>query len=297
MEKVITQKGSLNRNRKLFPYLLIAPAMILYGFFVLYPIVQNFWYSFFHWTSFSNRVFNGIENYVTLASDKVFWAALQHNLIWAGLTLAFPLLFGLILSSLLFRSKLRVFFGSLYFIPCTVPLVVSGIMWGWIYNPLFGLLNFSLGKFGLHFLQRNWLAEPNIALYALNLLGAWTFFGFCTIIFINALQNIDVSIYEAAKIDGASNTQSFLHITVPTLKNTIVFLTIYSIIGAMKFFDIVYITTDGGPGYSTEILGTFIFKLVFRQQKVGLGSGVAVVLFVIVSLMSLVILRRRSSEE
>jgi ABC-type sugar transport system permease subunit len=105
-----------------------------------------------------------------------------------------------------------------------------------------------------------------------------------------------VSIYEAAKIDGASNVQSFFHITIPTLKNTIAFLSIYSIIGAMKFFDIIYITTDGGPGYSTEILGTYIFKLVFRQQKVGLGSAVAVILFIIVSIMSLLILRRRNNE-
>jgi len=296
MESTIPKKASFLNNRKLLPYLLIAPAMILYGFFVLYPIVQNFWFSLFHWTSFSSRTFNGIGNYLNLSGDKVFWAALAHNLIWAGLTLAFPLLIGLILASLLFRSKYRIFFSSIYFLPTTVPLVVSGIMWGWIYNPLFGLLNFALGKFGLHILQRNWLAEPPIALYALNLLGAWTFFGFCTIIFMNALQNIDISVYEAAKIDGASNTQSFLHITIPTLKNTIAFLAIYSIIGAMKFFDIIYITTDGGPGYSTEILGTYIFKLVFRQQKVGLGSSVAVVLFVIVSLMSLLILKRRNTE-
>jgi raffinose/stachyose/melibiose transport system permease protein len=296
MEKPVHLKASFLNNRKFLPYLLISPAMVLYGFFVLYPIVQNLWFSFFHWTSFTNKTFNGLENYLTLTSDKVFWAALFHNLIWAGLTLAFPLLIGLILSSLLFRSKYRVFFSSIYYLPTTVPLVVSGIMWGWIYNPLFGLLNFTLENMGLQVFKRNWLAEPNIALYALNVLGAWTFFGFCTIIFINALQNIDVSIYEAAKIDGASNVQSFFHITIPTLKNTIAFLSIYSIIGAMKFFDIIYITTDGGPGYSTEILGTYIFKLVFRQQKVGLGSAVAVILFIIVSIMSLLILRRRNNE-
>ena len=277
---------------KLLPYLLISPALLFYGVFVLCPLIQNIYFSFFDWQSFSQRTFCGIQNYLELMSDKVFWAALSHNLIWAGLTLAFPLFIGLIIASLLFRSKFRVIFSSVYFIPCTIPLVVAGIMWGWIYNPIFGLLNFSLDKLGLEFLKRNWLADPNLALYMLNIIGAWTFFGFWTVILLNALQNTDQSLYEAAKIDGASNTQCFFHITLPSLRGSIIFLSIYSIIGAMKFFDIVYITTEGGPGYSTEIMATYIFKLAFRQQKIGYGSTIATILFLIILVISVLVLRR-----
>lgn len=109
----------------------------------------------------------------------------------------------------------------------------------------------------------------------------------------SSLQNLDKSVYDAAKIDGASNLQTFFHITIPSLKDTIVFLTIYSIIGAMKFFDIVYITTKGGPGYSTVILSTYIFKLAFRQQKQGHSSSVAVMLLILVMALSVLMLRRR----
>lgn len=284
-------------TKKILPYVFILPAIGIYLLFVLIPLVQNFAFSLFEWRSFTDRFFCGLRNYFALLRDEVFWAALSHNLIWAALTLAFPLFVGLILASLLFQSRLRVLFSSLYFIPCTVPLVVSGIIWGWIYNPIFGLLNLVLEKMGLSTLKRSWLADPHIALYMLNILGAWTFFGFCTVIVLSALQNADRSLYEAAKIDGASNTQCFLYITLPLLKNTIVFLSVYSIIGAMKFFDIVYITTQGGPGHSTEILGTYIFKLAFRQQRVGYGSTVAMILFLIIFAMSLLLIRRSRYEE
>ena len=282
---------------RVLPYVLIFPAFSVYLAFTLIPLVQNFAFSLFKWQSFVDRSFYGFHNYLMLAHDEVFWAALSHNLIWAGLTLAFPLLVGLVLASLLFQSRFRVLFSSLYFIPCTVPLVVSAIMWGWIYNPAFGLLNFILEKMGLSVLKRNWLADPRLALYMLNILGAWTFFGFCTVIVLSALQNVDKSVYEAAKIDGASNTQCFFHITLPLLKDTVVFLSVYSIIGAMKFFDIVYISTQGGPGHSTEILGTYVFKLAFRQQRIGYASSVAMVLFLIVFALSLFLVRRSQYEE
>ena len=274
------------------PYLFILPAFALYGGFILLPAIQNIIYSFFHWSSLTQKTFNGISNYVALFHDMVFGAALLHNIIWAALTIAFPLIVGLLLAVVLSKKKARILLSAMYFLPATVPLVVSGIIWGWIYNPIFGLLNQFLRMLGLESLTRSWIGDSSIALYALNILGAWTFFGFCTVIFLNALQGLDMSIYDAAKIDGASNFQSFFYITIPSLKDAIVFLTIYSVIGAMKFFDIVYITTQGGPGYSTEILGTYIFKLAFREQKLGYSASVSVILIVLVMILSILMLRR-----
>jgi len=278
--------------RSIKPYLFLLPALAVYGGFVLLPAVQNLVYSFFKWSSLTKRTFIGLSNYVGLVQDKVFGIALLHNIIWAALTILFPLIIGLILAVLLSSSKARIWLSAIYFLPATVPLVVSGIIWGWIYNPIFGLLNQFLRAIGLESLTRSWIGDSKIALYALNFLGAWTFYGFCTIIFINSLQGIDVTLYDAAKIDGASNLQNFFYITIPLLKNSIVFLTIYSVIGAMKFFDIVYITTQGGPGYSTEILGTYIFKLAFREQKLGYSASVAFVLIILVMLLSILMLRR-----
>jgi raffinose/stachyose/melibiose transport system permease protein len=277
-------------------YLFILPAFGLYGCFILLPSIQNLVYSFFHWTTLTEGSFNGLENYISLFRDKVFGLALFHNIIWAALTILFPLILGLILAVTLSKMKSRVVLSTIYFIPATIPFVVSGIIWGWIYNPIFGLLNQVLSGMGLESLTRSWMGDRKIALYALNILGGWTFFGFCAVIFLSSLQSLDQTIYDAAKIDGASNLQTFFFITIPSLKGTIVFLMIYSIIGAMKFFDIVYITTKGGPGYSTEILGTYIFKLAFRQQRQGYSSSVAVILLILVMTLSVFMLRRRENE-
>ncbi len=282
----------MQRKPSLLPYLYLLPALVIYAGFVLLPLAQNLIYSLFDWPSLTRAAFTGFANYYRLLQDPVFHAALSHNAIWAALTIAFPLAAGFLLAVALSRSRLRVALSTIYFLPATVPLVVSGIIWGWIYNPIFGLLNRFLQVIGLQSLTRSWIGEADVALYALNVLGAWTFFGFCTVIFLNALQGLDPSLYDAAHIDGASGFQSLVYITIPSLKGTIVFLAIYSVIGAMKFFDIVYITTQGGPGYSTEILGTYIFKLAFREQRLGYSAGVAVILMALVMALAVVLLRR-----
>jgi len=277
---------------KIKAYVFILPAAIIYSFFILYSIFQNFCFSLFKWKSFYTKDFIGLGNYVETVLDKVFRIALMHNLIWVGLTLVFPLIAGLILASVLVRRKGHIIVGMIYFIPCTIPYVVSGIIWAWLYHPAFGPINHLLRGMGLGFFAQPWLANPGIALYALNFLGAWTCFGFMTVIFINALESIDYSLYEAAKVDGATDIQRFFYITIPCLKHTIVFLTVWSIIGAMKFFELVYITTDGGPGHATEILSTYIFKLAFRQQQIGHAASIATIMAgIVLALTALLIVR------
>jgi raffinose/stachyose/melibiose transport system permease protein len=279
-------------KRGFIPYLYVMPALVVYGVFILLPLAQNIFYSFFTWQSLTRRTFAGLGNYAALAKDPVFYTAFAHNVLWAALTLVFPLIVGFFLAVWLSRYRGRIVFSTIYFLPATVPLVVSGIIWGWIYNPVFGVLNKILEVAGLAEFTRSWIGESATALYALNVLGAWTFFGFCTVIFLSAMQGLDLSLFDAAKIDGANDAQCIIHITIPSLSNTIVFLMIYSIIGAMKFFDIVYITTQGGPGYATEIMGTYIFKLAFREQKLGYSAGVAVILMAFVMILSIFMIRR-----
>jgi len=292
----LRQVSKIRKKQEVEPYLFILPAMLMYSLFILYPIIQGFYFSLFKWSSFHNRKFIGIGNYLELFSDNLFHISLLHNAIWVGLTLAFPLVAGLILAAILIGTKGRLVISAIYFIPVTIPYVVSGIIWTWMYNPVFGTVNFVLQKMGLGFLIRGWLSDPKIALYALNILGAWTCFGFMTMIFLNALENVDQTLYEAAKLDGASTWQCFLNVTIPSLKHTIVFLVIWSTIGAMKFFDLVYITTQGGPGRSTEILGTYIFKLAFREQRIGYAQSVSNVLMILVLAFSIVLTLRSERE-
>jgi raffinose/stachyose/melibiose transport system permease protein len=271
-------------QRSYAAYALIGPALLFYLAFVGFPILQVIAYSLFNWDSGTITGFGGATNYVRLFSDPVFWIALGHNVIWVILTLIFPLAVGLFLAAVLAESgpNTRRIFSAVYFLPRTIPLVVSGVIWSWIYNPIFGLLNWCLKGIGLRRYAGAWLAEPDSALLSLNVVGAWTFFGFCAVIYLSAMQSIDPGLYEAAQVDGASWWQRFRLITVPMLKSTSLFLGLYAAIEAMRFFDLVWVTTSGGPGYSTEILTTQIYKSFFLIGDFGYASALSVVLLAIV---------------
>ena len=274
-------------------YLFLLPALLLYAAFVLVPILQVLAYSFFSWDNGIVQEFVGLANYARLGSDKVFWAALSHNAIWVVLTLAFPLLAGLLLAAILAERSPRTIqvMSAIYFIPRTIPLVVAGIIWGWIYNPLFGLLNYGLDMLGLGNLAGAWLAEESTALVSLNVVGAWTFFGFCVVIYLGAIQSIDPSLYEAAEVDGAPWWRKFRDITVPLLNNSTLFLGLYAAIEAMRFFDLIWVTTQGGPGYATEVLTTHVYKTFFLVGDFGYAAVLSVVLLVIVLSLSAVAFR------
>jgi raffinose/stachyose/melibiose transport system permease protein len=271
-------------QRSFAPYLFVLPAFLLYVLFVGLPVMQVVVYSFFAWDSGSIKGFAGIANYVRLAQDSVFWVALSHNAIWVILTLTFPLAIGLTLAAILAETgpNTRRVFSAIFFLPRTIPLVVSGIIWGWIYNPIFGLANWSLQQVGLGRFAEAWLAEPNLALGSLNVVGAWTFFGFCVVIYLSAIQSVDPALYEAAEVDGAKWWQRFRLITVPMLRGTTLFLGLYASIEAMRFFDLIWVTTGGGPGYATEVLTTHIYKTFFLVGDFGYASSLSVVLLAIV---------------
>lgn len=274
-------------------YLFLFPALLLYGAFVVVPILQVTAYSFFSWDNGIAQGFVGFANYARLGYDTVFWAALGHNAIWVVLTLAFPLMAGLLLAAILADRSPRTIqiMSAIYFLPRTIPLVVAGIIWGWIYNPLFGLLNYGLDLLGLGSLAGAWLAEENSALVSLNVVGAWTFFGFCVVIYLGAIQSIDPSLYEAAEVDGAPWWRKFRDITVPLLSNSTLFLGLYAAIEAMRFFDLIWVTTQGGPGYATEVLTTHIYKTFFLVGDFGYAAVLSVVLLVIVLSLSAIAFR------
>ena len=274
-------------------YLFLLPALLLYGAFVVVPILQVTAYSFFSWDNGILQEFVGFANYARLGSDTVFWAALGHNAIWVVLTLAFPLMAGLLLAAILAERSPRTIqmMSAIYFIPRTIPLVVAGIIWGWIYNPLFGLLNYGLDMVGLGNIAGAWLAEESTALLSLNVVGAWTFFGFCVVIYLGAIQSIDPSLYEAADVDGAPWWRKFRDITVPLLNNSTLFLGLYAAIEAMRFFDLIWVTTQGGPGYSTEVLTTHVYKTFFLVGDFGYAAVLSVVLLAIVLSLSAIAFR------
>jgi len=300
----IYNKGSLSSywiiKRYLVGYGFLLPAFLIYILFVLKPLMFTFYLSFVEWDGVAAiKRFVGWGNYSKMLRSDIFWEALYHNVVWTGLMLAVPLLLGLVLAVILDRSKIRAkrVFMTIFFAPGVLALIMVGIIWGWIYNPQFGVLNTVLNLLGLNHLTRGWLGDPKWALVCIIGAGAWTYYGFCMVIYYAALQGIDQNLYEAAKIDGATELQCFIYITIPSLRTITTFLILISLINSFKVFDIVYTMTRGGPSTSSEVLATHTFVKAFEENQVGYGSAVCSILTIIILLSTYVFLvyRERSS--
>lgn len=290
-------KGARMPYGKLKNYLYILPAFALYGFLILRSIIGTFTLSLYKWTGVGPKTFVGLANFQKLFLDMRFWNCIKNNVIWTGFYMVLPLGIGLILATLLAQKKVRgrTFFRAVYFLPCVLSFVVVGIIWGWIYHPTFGVLNAILKFLGLGFLARGWLGDSHWALYCVILAGSWTYYGFCMVILISALQNIEPSLYDAAKIDGANKLQSFWFVTLPSLKNVLTFLIILSLANSFKIFDIVYIMTKGGPYLSTEVTSLYLYNKAFLQSQIGYASSISIVLMGIVSFMAINLIKLRES--
>jgi len=267
--------GCSGNLSKVTPFFYLLPSLFIFIIFVFVPFLQTIFYSFCKWDTPSHYVFAGFANYAKLSRDDAFIFSIKHNLIWLGITFAFPFLISLILSYILMDMKGSLSLSLIYFIPSILPPAAAGAMWLLIYAPHIGVLNYFLRLLGLE--GWTWLGAET-GLYALSVLFGWSFFGFCTLIIYNATGSINRAIIEAAKIDGASGFKLFRNVIVPSLKKPILFTSIFAAITAMNTFDVIYITTRGGPGYATELMATYIYRLVFMINDFGTAAAVSVVL-------------------
>lgn len=258
--------------------------MSLFIIFVFYPLVDTFFLSFYKWSGATvTKDFVGLLNYGKLIHDKIFWIAFLHNVIWTVLSIVVVVSIALVLAVLLSgKTKGRELLTVVYYLPAMIAPVAVGIMWSLMYHPQIGILNMSLKLVGLGFLARPWLGLSGWSLVALILASGWTYHGFCTILFLAGLQNIDPQLYDAAKIDGANNLQQFFHITIPSLRNVITLVLIWTIIGSFRAFDIVWSMTRGSPHHATEVLSTWLYQKGFQASEVGYAATMSVVLTAIV---------------
>lgn len=287
----------LNFLVKIKPFkalLFILPAFIFYVLFLVIPIIKTAQFSLFEWDGASPVMkFVGLGNYNRLLHDEIFWSALGHNLFWIAFTVTVPVFTGLLLAILIRSDGIKgaLIFRVTYFMPTIVSLVAVGIVWNWIYHPSFGILNTLLQSIGLDRLAMDWLGNENTVMPALVAAGSWTYYGFCMVIFMAALQGLDKSYYEVAKLEGASVVQTFFLITVPLLKSTITLLVLNSLIGSFKVFDIIYLMTKGGPYHSSEVISTYMFDSAFRLNEVGYGAAISISLALIIAVCSATYMR------
>jgi raffinose/stachyose/melibiose transport system permease protein len=276
-------------QRYLAAYLFILPVVLLYVVFVLRPTLETFWLAFYKWNGISvNREWVGLANFQRLASDPIFWQALQHSLTWTAIVVTFNLVVGLVAAALLASNiRGRLIFRLGYFLPVVQASIVTAMIWRWIYAPS-GILNTALETIGLGFLAHGWLGDFTLALPALAMASSWMTFGLSVVILLAGMQGIDPALYDAARVDGAGYPRTFLDITIPSLRNTITIVILLALVDAFKVFDLIWATTQGGPIRSTEVLATYLFKEGFQKNQYGYGSAIAVALALIILVSSIV---------
>jgi len=286
-----------SKKIQLKPFLFIAPALVFYLAFFIWPYIELIWLSLLEWSGYGERTFVGLENYVRLLDDKQFLLSFRHNIAWSLAAIVIPVALGLFLALLLSRTSMhgKVFFRALYFMPQVISSISVAVIWGWIYNPTFGLLNQSLEFLGLGELAHGWLGDQAFALPALFLAWSWIHYGFTMVIFIAALEGIDEVYFEVAKIDGAGWWQQLRYIVLPFIRGPMTTIILVTAISSFQVFDLVFALTNGGPGRATIVLPLYMLTSAFTFHKIGYGAAIAVVLSLVILAFSLVLLRIRGS--
>ncbi|PDT35561.1 MULTISPECIES: carbohydrate ABC transporter permease [Sinorhizobium] len=266
---------------------LMAPALGLYAVFTLLPIAATFWLSFNSSAGFNTSAsFAGFGNYAKAAQDPIVWKSLVHTFIWLAYHVVMAGGLGLLLALAVSRLRItQVFFRTAFFLPHLVSLAVVGVIWANIYDPFFGLLNTALTRIGLGAFTQGWLSDPALVLFSVNVASSWQGFGLYMLLFIAGLQNIDRSLYDAAEVDGANSFQKLIYVTLPGLREIMTFVVSLAMINGLKGFATVFVMTNGGPFYQSELITTYIYRLAFQSQD----HGLAAVLCILLSLLAIAI--------
>lgn len=280
-------------------YLFVLPAFLLYAVFMIYPFLQAIYFAFTDWNgATAEKNFVGFDNFRALFDDDLLWTSLGHTLIWVVVGTVGPMVIGLLLAMLLWRRpKGFTLFRTAFFMPQVLSSVVIAIVWGWIYNPIFGILNQSLDRVGLESVSRGWLGDPDFALYAVLVAAIWAETGFVFVVFLAGLQNVSKDLLEAATLDGAGAWRRFRDVTVPQLANVVTVVTALLLIGGFSAFDIVFAMTGGGPNNATQLIATYTYDEAFARNRVGYASTLSLVITVISLVASIVYIRLRERGE
>ena len=260
--------------------------------FVYYPVIDNVYNSFFDWSVFTvERNFVGLRWYKELFQDDIFWICLKNNTLYALVSLVGQVFFGLVVASVLESKTFRRrsgFFRTVYFLPSVMSFIVVGLLWYLIYNPIVGPFNKVLALLGFDTATLDVLGDSRFSIYGVMFASQWMYFGYMAMLLIVGLQKIPQELYEAAQIDGANAVDSFFHITIPNLKEMILVDCIICVVGSFKLFDEVYIMTSGGPGNSSEVLSTYLYRTAFHGNQMGYASAIAIALFVITFTLAII---------
>ena len=263
------------RKKKIdaFPYLMCLAAVVLFTLFVVLPFAVGVYTSFFKWDGFSDMKFNGLKNYLYVFQDDIYWKAIKNTFVYAILVTVLKNVIAFFLASILVKNFFgRTFFRTAIYIPVTLSYIVIGILWVWIYNPTFGLLNSFLSAVGLDQLILGWLSDARVALFAIIAVDVWKWIGYHMVLYIAGLQAVPKDLYEAAEIDGANRWQQIVNITIPSLVPMITVMLLLSVGNIMRSDTGLFyqVTRNSGQLYSTtQVIDSYVLNAIFKNSNFG----------------------------
>ena len=285
-------------RKKILPWLLILPILLLHLVVVIGPSLGAFYYSLTDWSGIGAADFIGLGNFRTLLEDINFRKAFSNNLVWSAFFLTVPFVLALVVASLLAGVRRgAMFYRATIFLPYVLPSVITVSIWSNLLNPRLGV-GAQLAKLGIPGLKRAFLGNPDTVLLSIAFIDNWHFWGFLMALFLASMQNIPPDLYDAAKIDGANRFQEFWHVTLPGIRPTLLFMFMMIAIWSFLVFDYVWLLTQGGPAGASEVLGTFLFREAFNRFEAGYASAIGLTMSFFAALIIGLfgILRRRGWE-
>jgi ABC-type sugar transport system permease subunit len=288
----ITLKKRRQRSVTITAVIMLTPFFFFMLWYIVYSIFDSVKMSLFQWNGIDAiKTFVGLGNWINLIRDQKFWLSLVNNLKIVVLSILIQLPIGMALAYLLdWGGRKLNFLKVIYFLPLLMSSVAIGFLFKYIYDPVFGLITPLVHLFGEKG-TIDLLGNPHLAIYAIILVICWQFIPFYMVYFLAGLSSLPEEIYEAAIIDGAGRTRYFFSFVIPMLRGTINAAIVLSIVGSLKYFDLIYVMTGGGPSGSTELMATYMYKNAFTTMRIGYGSAIATAMFIVITAVSLITMR------
>ncbi len=283
----------------MYPFYFSLGAIVLYSLFMVIPGLMGFYLSFTDWNRYSSEInFIGFQNFALIFSKQNYWHSVSNTIIFTIVTIVLKTVIALLLALLLTRGLKRFFnfHRVIIYLPAIIPMIVVGIVFRSVLHPTTGVLNEFLRGLGLDFIAQHWLTNPDIALYSVIFVDTWKGVGFIMVILIAGLQVIPAEYYEAAQIDGANHWDELWKITLPLLMPTLTVTTVLNLLYGLKVFDIVWVLTNGGPGFATETVYTVVFK-EFSKGRYGISTALSTLLFAIMSVCGYWLIKMMHTKE
>lgn len=277
----------------------ILPGLIIYIFIVIIPIFNTIYHSAFKWNILGSKNFIGFDNFVNLfTKDRIFIKSMKNTflLMISSLVVQTPLAI-LLAVALSGKIKLKRYYKTVFFMPNIIASVAIGLLWTFIYNPEFGIINRFLESVGLSRFAKLWLADMKTVMPSIIVVICWQFIGYHMILYLAAIENIPVSLKEAALIDGVNSVKMIWYIILPLIRHMIGIDIVLMATGSLRFFDLIYVMTNGGPNHASEVIASYMYYKSFRDYQYGYGSAVSVVLMVLCLVVAFILQRLFRSEK